>query len=339
MEVKLFILLTFTRCKWTYPAHVSVSGEISEDITFLHKTFPVLPSMRVIIEVNVSYPDISRLQKGHYLRVWIYTTKDHVNIIKQCVDKDTGQLGNEYLHPPIAEHLRPLRCFAHGNILYCRRNITVRDFIPRKSSFSFGFDCDNADARDSLKGLFYNMSIYGTNKIECFKLPHNQTCYRYLQHRAQLNLRGMEYQRDDHLFLFDRLKFVDFFKCYQHLHEFLCYEVVPKCDPVLKQVIHPCREMCQDAKNACDPNGFFDFINCNYLPSLGGDIPCFYEPVFCRAPAIVENATVKTNSSRSFEHFMYDTAEYSCGERFEMVGNKNITCTYRGQWSLHLGAY
>ena len=90
MEVKLFILLTFAQCKWIYPAHVSVSGEISEDITFLHKTFPVPLSMRAIIEVNVSYPDISRLQKGHYLRVGIYTTKDHVNIIKQCVDKDVG---------------------------------------------------------------------------------------------------------------------------------------------------------------------------------------------------------------------------------------------------------
>ena len=78
---------------------------------------------------------------------------------------------------------------------------------------------------------------------------------------------------------------------------------------------------------------FFDFINCNYLPSLGGDIPCFYEPVFCRDPPEVMNATVKTNSSRSFEHLLYDRAEYSCDEGFEMAGNNSIPCTYSGQWS------
>ena len=35
---------------------MSVSGVISKDITFLHKRFPVPPSMRAIIEVDVSYP-------------------------------------------------------------------------------------------------------------------------------------------------------------------------------------------------------------------------------------------------------------------------------------------
>ena len=60
---------------------------------------------------------------------------------------------------------------------------------------------------------------------------------------------------------------------------------------------------------------------------------CFYDPVFCGYPPLVKNATVKTNSSRPSGHFLNDTAEYSCEESFEMVGNRNIICTYRGQWT------
>ena len=43
---------------------MSISGEISEDITFLHilnKAFPVPPSMRAIIQVDVSFPESSGL--------------------------------------------------------------------------------------------------------------------------------------------------------------------------------------------------------------------------------------------------------------------------------------
>ena len=295
MEVKLFILLTFAQYKWIYPACRSVSGKISEDIAFLHKMFSVPPPKRAIIEVNVSYPDSSRLQKDHFLTVGIYTTKDHVNIIKHCVDKDIGQFWNEYLHPRIAHHSRHLRCkVAHGNILYCSGNITVQDFIPRKFSFSFGFDCSNVDARDSLKGLFYNISISVTNETECFKLPFNNTCHRFLQYGVLHNLMGIEYERDEHLFWFDRFITVDVFRllvhCYQYRHEFLCYVAVPKCDPVSIHVIHPCREMCQGAKIACGRVGFYKHLNCSTLPSKDENITCIYERMFCRAPPKVKNA-------------------------------------------------
>ena len=60
---------------------------------------------------------------------------------------------------------------------------------------------------------------------------------------------------------------------------------------------------------------------------------CFYDPVFCGYPPLVKNATVKTNSSRPSGHFLNETAEYSCEESFEMVGNRDIICTYRGQWT------
>ena len=63
-----------------------ISGEISEDITFLHKTFPVPPSIEAIIEVDAYDPNLSLTDQGHYPILGIYTTQDHVNIKKQCTD-------------------------------------------------------------------------------------------------------------------------------------------------------------------------------------------------------------------------------------------------------------
>ena len=130
---------------------------------------------------------------------------------------------------------------------------------------------------------------------------------------------GIDYQKDDALF-----SFVDYmrcnFHCYQHIHQFLCYVYVPKCDPVLKKVIHPCREMCREAKKApCDHyQKNFEHINCDYLPSLRGDISCIYKRVFCMNPSTVTNAIVIANGN-----FLYDRVEYFCDEGFEIVGKKN----------------
>ena len=78
---------------------ISISGKISEDITFLHKMFPVPPSKRAIIEVDVSYPNSS--DRIHNPIMGIYTTHNHVNIKKQCSYVQYSQLGNQVLHPTI----------------------------------------------------------------------------------------------------------------------------------------------------------------------------------------------------------------------------------------------
>ena len=81
------------------PGSISISSDITEHITFLHKTFPVPPSMRAIIEVDVSYPNSS--DRIHDLIMGIYTTYNHVLIIKQCSYVQYTQLGNQGLHPTI----------------------------------------------------------------------------------------------------------------------------------------------------------------------------------------------------------------------------------------------
>ena len=67
MEARIFIvLLVSTHFKWIYSFTTSISGEISADLTFIHKTFPVPPSKRAIMHVDLYDPVGSFRLYGHY---------------------------------------------------------------------------------------------------------------------------------------------------------------------------------------------------------------------------------------------------------------------------------
>ena len=148
-------------------------------------------------------------------------------------------------------------------------------------------------------------------------------------------------------------------QCYQHVLELGCYIILPECNPESKQIFHPCREMCRDWRKACSkitlpksrvsmklPNISSDDttvtmditsmdIDCDYLPSLNGDIPCFYKPVICESPPVVKNATiVSTNYKQNDTYSVFDRVEYSCDKDFKLIGNMTVTCNYKGQWSI-----
>ena len=293
----------------------TVSGEIFENVTFIHKTFQVPPSTRAIIEVDVSYPDSFAKT---YPILGIYTTQDHLNLKRKCSMLRYGQLGNYNLHPGITmnqHESRPLKCETYNttNTIHCTGNKTVQDFKPRKFSFSFGFNCSYLCGSCSLKGLVYKLRIYGqTNESHCVALSHMDTaiCYDY---GVFPNLFGIEYVG---IPLRPR-------GCLELPVPFDCYVLIPKCDPVSKQMIHPCREMCHDFLSAC--NYMFGYkYNCDYLPARDGNIPCLYGPSSCTAPPKVKNASVE---------WINETAHYSCSEGLTLVGNKTITCKSLGLWS------
>ena len=121
MDVKLFILLTFIQCKVIYPTPLSVSGVVSGDTTFLHKTFPLPSSMRAIIQVDVYDPVGTRRLTDDFPILGIYTTQDHVNVKMKCAFKRYGQFENGYLHPGIAMESYqsdPLNCDADNKALH-----------------------------------------------------------------------------------------------------------------------------------------------------------------------------------------------------------------------------
>ena len=169
----------------------SISDEISEDETYVHKMFPVEPSTRMTIEVHVSFP-----KKRYFPVMNIYTNRDHVNIKKQCRDIGYGQLGNKDLHPVLTINRNlsgPLKCeLDNMDVVQCIGIIAVQDFIPRQFSFSFGFHCDEISPSSSLKGLVYSINLYATNKTNCFDLPEENECFLNIQHGVDLNLFSLE---------------------------------------------------------------------------------------------------------------------------------------------------
>ena len=196
MALRLIIcLLGCMQWKFTFSMTALITGEISENITFLHKTFPVQPSIQAIIEVDVYDPNLSLTDQGHYPIVGIYTTHDHVNIKKQCTDIRYVQLGNYNRHPGITMdpgESRPLNCHVDNttNMLQCTGNITIQDFIPRHFSFALGFRCENNGASDSLKGLIYYFGINATNDTQCSEIDVANTCYHYMKYGVDVPLQS-----------------------------------------------------------------------------------------------------------------------------------------------------
>ena len=137
MDTKIyyFWLVTIVQGRWAYSITTSVSGEISEHLTFIHKTFPGAAAKRVIIEYDVHVQDEWALLPI----LGIYTTQDHVNLKRNCTYRSYGQVRNTAMHQDfgyfceLGENSRSTR--------HCVGNITIQDFSPRIFSFSFGFSC------------------------------------------------------------------------------------------------------------------------------------------------------------------------------------------------------
>ena len=322
MGMWIFICVVIV-LQWNVSYSISISDEISEDITFIHRTFAAPPSLQAMIKVDVSYPESSVLQQNNNPIMGIYTSNNHVNIKKKCEQFRWGQLKNDILQSRIRldkSDIRPrfLKCLLEGkDTIQCTGNITIQDFKPRNFSFSFGFSCDGRISYSSLKGLTYNMSILEqSNETNCAYLPSvvRESCeYPF---GSLPNLIGGEDMVTILWYWGQFNLYVDLFDghFYQHFLEIGCHVTVPKCDPASRQVINPCREMCRDLKkalvevtipgsiingktpHASSDDKVYDVdsleFDCDYLPSLGGDVPCFYKPVTCGTPPSVKNAAM-----------------------------------------------
>ena len=239
----------------------------------------------------------------------------------------------------------------------CRGKVTVQYFIPRNFSLSFGFECPPS-YMNSLKGFRYNITFSNqsneTNK--CIKhVSHWEpgVCGGFYQQTSLPNLIGGE-QLDKILIYLMVIEAYEadlqYERCHQHMLEILCHVMLPECDPVTQQGIHPCRETCWSLLDACwqtwlslaakllriyglkwdDPTG----INCDYLPSLQGSIHCFYKNVTCDSPPDATNSTVMVNANQKDVYQLHEVVQYACvNDTYEMRGADSITCLYIGQWS------
>ena len=369
----LFALLS--HFNFTHSAHVS--GIITENVTFFYRKLAVAPSIRATIEFKISYSQRSMRGERPVPLMGIYTQYPIINIAKQCSYNQYGQLRNENLHPLKLGGYGKTMCELSGSdTVNCRGRVSVQNFIPSNFYLTFGFDCRwprihsppgptyNGLSMNSLKGMKYDISFSNqsneTNECVDFSTKLNtKVCNEFYHHTSLPNLIGdeqLDQIRDYSMLiqLYD-VATLSHGRCHQHLLEILCHVMLPECDPVTQQVIHPCRETCWAILDACwqtwlslggnlarkygrkwDENQSYRSkeIDCDLLPSLNGSVPCFYNPVTCDSPPDVTNSTVMVNASQQDGYQLHDVVQYACLiKTFEMRGTWYITCLYSGSWS------
>ena len=354
MDMKILTLLVIANVYAEY----RFSGTITDNITFFYRTLPTPPSVRAIIEFNVSFPVMEqRTLMG------IYTTYPKTNIQKQCSYIKFGQLRNENMHPHLRQGVyRTTFCYESpdATTMHCGGKVKFQDYIPRNFSLTFGRLCF-WPPESTLTGLTYNISISDQSNTTSGCLRHTRrTCNKYYYFSSNPNLIGNEAMNQSH----DAWRGMGFYyhflledPCYQHTEEFLCNVLFPRCDLTTGRVTHPCKEMCSDFLDGCisDYVGFFKQVSqiylyqpqlniteddravmfsCDYLPSRHGNIPCNYKPVTCRSPPEVDNNTVILNDTQRDVYQLHDVIHYSCvRENIQMEGNSTITCLHSGEWS------
>ena len=338
---------------WCIALKTSLSYVLSgsfENHTFYHGSLVEYPSKLVTIEYMFKKlePPENDIQFN------IYTTEDDMDFLTKCSNTFYGQLQNENLRTPLTgQRYKNAVCEYNSdqNIISCYGKITIQDHIPRYYTFAFGFKC-NIFKTESLKGLVYNITVYDQrNKTECIRTQGitNMNCSKFYAFTTFPNYVGSLNVRDG----LELLTFMD--TCYQltpvvretqgselfcskHFAELICSAVFPKCDNGSSQLIVTCKETCENFAQCLTSlrlDSYLQFlVNCSYLPSVTGSIPCYYKPVTCETPPNVANAATVRGINESMTHLVKSQVEYVCQDSdYEMVGNGTIECLPSGTWS------
>ena len=358
------LLILLLQLSITHSEHVF--GTINVNTTFFYQKLPITPAISTTIEFSISYLKSSMRDK--FPLMGLHTEYPEINIAKGCTYIRYGQLRNENLHPYLrVGRYRTTTCELSGSdTVSCRGKVTVQDYLPRNFHLTFGSPCTWSHF-SPLQGLSYNISFtkQSNETSECTDYSGffgSGVCSKFYKETSLPNFIGDEsiYPYKEYFRHGIYSEAVSYWErtCYQHMRKAACYVFIPKCDPVSQKVMHPCSEMCWDLIKGCWQE-FLDVIvrlgalsrlgnyekfspladkqtviNCDYLPSHYGSVPCFYKPVTCDSPPDVTNGTTILNSSQKDVYHLPDVVKYTCvNDTFEMRGNGSIRCLYNGQWS------
>ena len=336
MDVKFWTcLVILSQFSVAHSAHVS--GTITENVTFF---LPEVTSCSIYTDnnrVQHYYLRMSISGTEHYPLIGIYATK--INIAKQCSYIRYGQLRNENLHPFLrVGRYRTTTCELSGTDTQdCRGKVVVQDYIPRNFHLTFGFRCYWPRIH-FLQGLEYNISFSkqsnSTNVcINYSMLWYTESCTRFYNETSLPNLVGDEHVEQSVSYFKESVAYdallLQYGTCYEHFSELVCYVLLPKCDRVNQQVTHPWIEMCRDIIEGCweklspliafrrpgwsvNRDRYYQLVNCDYLPSLHGSVPCFYKPVTCDSRPDVTNGAAILSITQKDVYTLHDVVQYAC---------------------------
>ena len=361
---------------------VTVLGQIKTDTGFYYQRLSEFPSKMATIEYTVTFNktniDLHCVNGAKCnVRLDIYTSQDDQNLRTKCSNNGYGQLRNENLHTPLKLRHEPYRftkCALDdidSDILYCKGGTTIQDYIPRHYGFSLGYHC-REPVRPSLHGLSFNFTISAqTNETGCTDMPIRKVflkCQEFYSYTSLPNFIGdlQKHTVDSWMHSFAASTIVGLIFssnasnsqfCYKYLNELACRIAYPECIPIKKQVIHICKDTCNEILEGCfekamstlqkikksglpsswrwrEPINLRQEVDCDYLPSLNGPVPCYYKPVMCDPPPNVTHARIINGFQYNGTYLAKFQIEYECvDETFQMEGNSTVTCLYSGFWS------
>ena len=362
----IFYFVIFTACLAVNNGATNncTSGTIEkENIKFYHMKLTNVSSTSITIEFWVNYT-LTNIYDP-YVVIDIYTTEDHINVLRQCSFLHYGQLFNDELHIPLnMRSYKETACAQTTKTRICNGRKTIRDFKPRIYYISFGYDCDNVRL---LPGISYKFSVFDqSNQTKCSGFSHNVYCSNFYRQILIPNLLGHSDVNRAQTELDRAQTYLNLFNsirdglCYKHLDKIKCFVFLPKCDLHTKQMIPPCKEACLDFMDACfndvlyvlkkstsSQMGVFNlntklqnsslsgdqFLDCNYLSSVAESFPCFFEPVTCNHPPNATNADLQNVTELNDTYLVHSKVVYLCQPGTYMIGANSVQCQYDGNWT------
>ncbi len=255
-----------------------VSGTISDDVTFFHRSLSDFPSKQVTVEYSIRY-NLTKMSlncsRNECAKVFLgfHTTDQDKQTSKQCFSSYFGQVRNENLVTPLRTTLQynkyrfTLLSYADDEVT-AKAKIKIYDFKERNFSFSLGFFCTELLEKNniSLNGIMYDFYVYNQTKVPYCgrRFPYiydlTYTCLQFYPHMSEQNLLGVInrdvsfvnnfqgrsiFESVKRTFLLSNSKMF-----YQHFEELACRLLLPECKSKGTVVVHPCQEMCHDFVDA-----------------------------------------------------------------------------------------
>ena len=103
------VITMVTKCLLVHPCFAdSVTDVISTDIVFYSETLSPFPSKKAVLNYSI---DLQNATPDNVVSLKIYTTEDHVEFSRMCLNEKYGQLKNEKLYIPSNSFIiLPERC-------------------------------------------------------------------------------------------------------------------------------------------------------------------------------------------------------------------------------------
>ena len=177
----------------------------------------------------------------------------------------------------------------------------------------------------------------------CEPLYYASGCREYYNNVAIPNMLGTTSQHIVYNYLETLLGYAVGVNCHQHMKEFGCYYLYPKCvsnddQNIAETVKLPCGQFCEAFTKACDSKfnigGILPLLSskCILLPDKDEDPNCIFRNVECddEPPRnrSITGGTWALNSSMAGSK-----AQLVCPSGYQITGTKNIQCQNDGKWS------